>query len=162
MSTILNDDLIKGCPEEEFAIMVFAFSQNKTEDNYNELYQFATKHFKKNSGKLCWKKYHYFAITNPKQYERAKRLTWKRLELNAIIASEAYQPRPTGYPKCKVYRTSKHGPKERRCQWFELHRSQDNPILSSGWKFTDYDIFEISEEMFEFLWNFLPHQPENI
>lgn len=159
MSTILTNDLINGCPEEEFSIMLATFSQNKTEELHKLLHDFATEHFKKISGKMCWKKYHYFGIISPGAYERSKRSSWKRMELNAILASEKYNA-TSKWPRCKVFRTSRHGSKERRSQWFEIHRSRDNPILSSGWKFNDYDIFEVPEEFFAFAYDFLPkHQP---
>lgn len=161
MSSILNNDLINGSPEEEFAIMLASFSQNKTEELHKQLHDFATKHFKKLCGKMCWKKYHYFGITNPGVYKQSRHCSWKRMELNAILASESYNC-TSAYPRCKIYRTSRHGPKERRSQWFELHRSQDNPILSSGWKFNDYDIFEVPEEFFAFAYDFLPKQQPNI
>lgn len=84
--------------------------------------------------------------------------SWRKCELTAILASEIYKPGNLGWPRCKVFKATGRGPKERRCQWFEIYRAPDNPILSSGWKFSNYDIFEVPEEFFAFAYDFLPKQ----
>ena len=157
MSSILDENFINGCPEEEFALLIAAFMQNRTEETHKALYDFAFSHFRKLDRKMCWKKYHYIGIINPTAYKQSQN-SWRKCELTAILASEIYKRGNLGWPRCKVFKATGRGPKERRCQWFEIHRDQDNPILSSGWKFSNYDIFEVPEEFFAFAYDFLPKQ----
>lgn len=161
---LLNKDLINGTPEEEFAFNVMQFSKNYDEESWRALREYAKQNFYKNDRKLCWKKYHYFAITR-----REKMYRWngvRNVETDAprklIIASESLIKDSWGRSECVVFRcTGKTGPKKKRGQWFSTTRSQENPVLSAGYKFDEYDIYRIPTDLIEFLWDFLPHRPEN-
>lgn len=164
MSSILNDDLINGTPEEDFAFNVLEFSKTYSKESWQALYDYATKHFKKIGGKMCWKKYCYFAISKPTQRSRwnSKKNDYNKYEVpgKLIIASECYVKNSWGRCDCVVFRAIGNvGPKDRRGQWYKDIRNSENPILSSGWKFSEYEIFQIPVDMFGFLWDFLPHKP---
>lgn len=165
MSSILNENLIDGTPEEEFAFAALDFSRTYSDTAYKTMQEYAKKNFTKISGKLCWKKYCYFAISKPTQRSRwnPKKNDYDRYEApgKIIITSECYVKDSWGRGECVVFRaTGKTGPKDRRGQWFKTYRTQDDPILSSGWKYSDYEIFQMPVDMFGFLYDFLPHKPE--
>ena len=161
---ILDEDLINGTPEEDFVLNVATFAKTYDNELWEAMREYASKHFTKISGKLCWKKYHYFAITKPGKYPKWNGEKYVDCEKpkKLIIASECLIKDSWGRYDCVVFRaTGKTGPKERRGQWFKTHRSQDDPVLSSGWKFSDYDIYQIPADMIGYLYGFLPHKPES-
>lgn len=162
---ILDADLINGTPEEEFAFNVLQFSKNYDKESWQALTDYAKKHFTKQDRKLCWRKHHYFAIT---RNEKSRRWNGEKyVECDAprkiIIASECLIKNDWGNYDCVTFRcTGKTGPKDRRGQWFPIYRSQENPVLSTGYKFSEYDIYQIPTELISFLWDFLPHKPKKL
>lgn len=160
---ILDDNYAEGTPEENFVLDVAKFAQTYDHESWMAMTEYVRKNCKKITGKLCWKKYHYFAIsrnvTDREWIEKTRSYKEVPAKHKIIIASESYFKDSWGRGQCVVFRcTGKTGPKEKRGQWYNASRDSFNPILSSGWKFSEYDIYEIPTGLFEYLWAFLPHQ----
>lgn len=163
MSTILNNDLIMESPEEAFTYDVLDFSRSYDVEVFRRIYGFVSKNFEKIHGKLCWKKYHYIAVSKMSHVERwlTDKNHYESTPPRIIIASELLDNdnKARWQIKCRVFKAiGNRGKKERRGQWYDDNRTNQNPILSSGYEFRNYDIFMIPENVIEMLYTYLPHQ----
>lgn len=165
MASILDENLVTGTPEEHFAADVLEFSKTYNVEAYRRIYEYASKHFERLKGKLCWKKYHYFAITNSNWVDRwleGKKVGQLGASPKLIVGSELLEDTTkTWSTRCMVFRAIGNvGPKNRRSAWFKIYRDSFNPVITSGWKFREYDIFMIPRKDIDALVNFLPYSEE--
>lgn len=162
MSSILSDNLIEGTPEENFAMSILAYTKTFSEAAWEEIVKYVESNFTQNDRKLCWKKYSYIAISKSKRVFNYRNGNMEDDNVHRlIIASELINKDEWGRGKCNVFRyIGKVGPKDRRGQWYECNRSQENPVLASGWQFSDYKIYRIPLDMANFLFDFLPKAPK--
>lgn len=163
MASILDEGLVLESPDEAFTFDVLEFSKTYDVEVFKRMYGYITQNFEKIRGKMCWKKYHYIAVTKLPFVERW--LTDKRNYESAppklIIASELLdnEGKSRWETYCRVFKAvGKRGALNKRGQWYNDSRTSENPILSSGWKYRDYDIFILPESTIETLYTYLPHQ----
>ena len=163
MASILDEGLVLESPEEAFTYDVLEFSKTYDIETFKRIYGYVSQNFERIHGKMCWKKYHYIAVTKLPFVERwlTDKHHYESASPRLIIASELLDNKNKSRweIQCRVFKSiGKFGKIDRRSQWYNDTRNGENPIISSGWKFRDYDIFMVPDSTIEMLYTFLPHQ----
>lgn len=152
MSSVLDDNLVEGTPEENFAFDLLTFSQTYDPELFGAIRNHITTNFEKRVGKLSWKKHHYIAITKKNM----------QVDPGIIVASELIDDNEWAYSRCHVWRAiGNKGKKERRGRWFKCVRSQSNPVLTTGYQCYQYDIYILPGATINTLYALLPKVEEN-
>lgn len=148
MASILNEDFIN---QDDWAVeLAIGCKMFATDPNtaYQIVKRLLDAHCKKHDLRLCWKKHDYIAIAPLTKCSYDNTVVEPRL----IVATE-HRARW----HCCVYRhLGNRGPRNRRDQWFTCVRSQDNPILSSSYQFSNFDKYIIPADALDILLQMLP------
>lgn len=149
--SILSENLMDGTWEEELALLISLLPKTNNQNAHDTIKKILDEHLKRNDRRLCWNKYRYIAITPPTD----RPLAYAGTKL--IIAGELNTPND----KCEYWRwIGNVGKKTNRGVWSRDWRSQDNPILSTGWKFSNYKIYIIPDDLWGILKSYLPKSPD--
>lgn len=139
----------------ELGMYIAGIQNDPSQERFDIINSICSKHFEPNCKKLCWKKYRYIAIAPPTDNR------WQNYKgPKVIIAADESLFTGRGW-RTYVYKwIGPVGRKERRAQWHKEARSQENPVLSTGYKFSDFKIFLLPEEVWQVLWDMLPKKPD--
>lgn len=152
---ILSDDVYNDDWRVELGMYIAALHTDPSQERFDIIKSICSKHLKRNDKRLCWKLNRYLAIAPPdddrwKNYKGAK----------VIIAADESILRGSGW-KTHVYKwIGPTGRKDRRAQWHKEVRGQENPILSTGYQYSNFTIYLLPEDAWKVLFDMLPKKPD--
>lgn len=145
---VLSDDIYNDDWRVELAMQIANLYTNPSQEAFDVINSICGEHFMRNDRKLNWNKNRYIAVSHP--------MHSRHNQTHVIIAADEDLIRGHGW-RTYVYKwTGPTGPKDRRAQWHRVHRGQDNPVLSTGYKFSEYIIYILPEDAWNVLWDILP------
>lgn len=151
---ILSNDIYNDDWRVEFGMYIMGLHTDPSQERFDTINSICSKHLKRNDRRLNWKSNRYLAIAPPnddqwKDYKGAK----------IIIAADEELLSGSGW-RTYVYKwIGPVGHRNKRAQWYKAARSQANPILSTGYHYSNYNIYILPDDVWKLLFDMLPKKP---
>ncbi len=143
---VLSDDIMQETPEFLTYLAATTFDRDPTLDNAKIINDICKANFEKHNKRLCWKKDAYIAVGAFKQYKVIKGERTEGWQPACILARDYHISEYN--TRCLTW-LRKSGQRERTRGWKLKIRSQDSPVLSSAFPYSQLHIYRLTKEQFE-------------